>query len=151
APVSWPKPGPPTQLQVIPAEVLLKPSQTASFHVRELDANGFTVEELRDPRAVKFAFYIPPTARVRAMLNGSFDGAGHLVAGPEPKASAGAIEATYEGWKGYPRGRVLPGLPIRQDFESFTLSETTTNTVEPPTPFAYPPLPWIGARFKFEV
>ena len=31
------------------------------------------------------------------------------------------------------------------------LTETTTNADEPPTPFAYPPLPWIGARFKFEV
>ena len=36
-------------------------------------------------------------------------------------------------------------------FETFTLNETTTNTVEAPTFFAYPPLPWIGARFKFEV
>jgi hypothetical protein len=39
----------------------------------------------------------------------------------------------------------------KQDFESFQLSETTTNTVEQPTVFAYPPLPWIGARFKFEI
>ena len=31
------------------------------------------------------------------------------------------------------------------------LTETTSNTVEPPTHFAYPPLPWIGARFKFDV
>ena len=53
--------------------------------------------------------------------------------------------------KGYMRGRILPDLPIRQDFESFTLSETTTNAMEPPTLFAYPPLPWIGARLKFEV
>src|SRR5262249_8585578 len=115
------------------------------------DADGFTVEEVRDRQAVKFAFYIPPTARVRALLNGSFNSAGQLVAGPEPKASAGAIEATCDGLKGYARGRVLPGLPIQQDFESFTLPETTPNIVEPPTPFAYPPLPWIGARFKFEV
>ena len=27
----------------------------------------------------------------------------------------------------------------------------TTNTVEPPTAFNYPPLPWNGARFRFEV
>jgi hypothetical protein len=46
---------------------------------------------------------------------------------------------------------VLPYPPVQQDFESFTLSETTTNEVEAPTKFAYPPLPWIGARFKFEV
>jgi hypothetical protein len=70
--------------------------------------------------------------------------------------SAGAFEASFTNAdgsviKGYIRGRVLPGLPIKQDFEAFTLSETTTNSVEPPTKFAYPPLPWIGARFKFEV
>jgi outer membrane protein assembly factor BamB len=28
---------------------------------------------------------------------------------------------------------------------------TNWNVVEPPTPFAYPPLPWNGARFRFEV
>src|SRR6185295_8898295 len=53
--------------------------------------------------------------------------------------------------KGYIRGRVLPYPPLKQDFESFQLSEMTTNEIEKPTPFAYPPLPWIGARFKFEV
>jgi hypothetical protein len=38
-----------------------------------------------------------------------------------------------------------------QDFESFKLTAMTTNAAEPPTAFAYPPLPWIGARFKFDV
>jgi hypothetical protein len=45
----------------------------------------------------------------------------------------------------------LPGLPIRENFEAFPLDQTTTNAFEPPTPFAYPPLPWIGVRVKFEV
>jgi hypothetical protein len=45
----------------------------------------------------------------------------------------------------------MPGLPLKEDFEAFQLSETTTNSIEQPTQFAYPPLPWIGARFKFEV
>ena len=40
---------------------------------------------------------------------------------------------------------------MKQDFEWAQLTETTTNNVEEPTKFAYPPLPWIGARFKFEV
>ncbi|MGI8964937.1 MAG: hypothetical protein ACR2H1_02490, partial [Limisphaerales bacterium] len=65
--------------------------------------------------------------------------------------SAGAFEATLGNLKGYIRGRVLPYLPVKQDFEWATLSETTTNNNEPPTAFAYPPLPWIGARFKFEI
>ena len=42
----------------------------------------------------------------------------------------------------------MPNIPLKQDFDSFTLGET--NAVEG-VAFAYPPLPWIGARFKFEV
>src|SRR5205814_1625370 len=115
----WPAPGPATQLQIIPSEVLLKPAQTATFRVRKLDANGFTVGEVKDPKSVKWASYIPPTARVRSTLKGSFNDAGQLVAANDAVASAGAFEATVDGLKGYIRGRVLPGLPIKQDFESF--------------------------------
>lgn len=53
----------------------------------------------------------------------------------------------------------MPGLPYTQDFEKFELSQDTSeppppavpNTLEPPTPFAYPPLPWNAARSRFEV
>jgi outer membrane protein assembly factor BamB len=147
----WPAPGPASQLQVVPAEVLLKPGEVASFHLRALDANGLTVEDHIDPKAVKWAHYVPPTAKVRAAIKGEFNSQGQFVAASDPMPSAGAFEADYNGLKGYFRGRVLPGLPIKQDFEAFQLSETTTNNVEPPTHFAYPPLPWIGARFKFDV
>jgi outer membrane protein assembly factor BamB len=146
-----PKPGPASHLQIIPSEVLLKPGETASFRARSLDANGLTVEAIQDPRALKWLAYIPPTARVRATMKASFSEEGKLVAATDPVPSAGAFEATLGGLHGYIRGRVLPGLPIKQDFESLQLTETTTNTVEQPTPFAYPPLPWIGARFKFDV
>jgi len=147
----WPTPGPATQLQIIPSEVLLHPKDVASFRVRKLDANGFTVGDVQDVSQVKWASFIPPTARVKSTMKGSFNDKGQLVATDDRSPSAGAFEATLDGIKGYIRGRVLPGLPIKQDFESFTLSETTTNSIEPPTQFAYPPLPWIGARFKFEV
>jgi outer membrane protein assembly factor BamB len=147
----WPKPGPAAQLQIIPSEVLMHPGEARSFRVRALDANGFTVEELKDLKNVKFESFIPATARVRASMKGSFSPEGKLVADKDPVASAGAFQATYNGLRGTMRGRVLPGLPIKQDFESFNLSETTTNTIEQPTKFSYPPLPWIGARFKFEV
>lgn len=150
-PEKWPQAGAPTQLQIIPSEVLLNPGQTAQFRVRKLDANGFTVEQVKDVKAVRWASYIPPTARVRAQMNAAFDASGELVVPKDAKESAGAFEATLDGLKGYIRGRVLTGLPLKQDFEAFQLSETTTNTVEEPTKFAYPPLPWIGARFKFEV
>ena len=147
----WPEAGPATQLQIVPAEVLMRPGQTRSFGVRALDANGLTVEEIKDPKRIRWAHYIPPAARVRASMRAEFSELGQLVAATDPVPSAGAFEATVGALHGTFRGRILPGLPIRQDFEAFQLSETTTNNVEPPTPFAYPPLPWIGARFKFEV
>lgn len=147
---SWPQPGPAKQLQIVPAEVLLKPGEAVSFRVRTLDANGFTVEEVKDVSAVKWAPFIPATARVRASMKASFDAQGRLVAAPDPVPSAGAFEATLGSFHGYIRGRVLPGLPITQDFESFQLTETSTNAPASGL-FAYPPLPWIGARFKFDL
>jgi len=144
----WPKPGAAAQLQIIPSEVLMRPGQSESFRVRTLDANGSTIEELKGAKDVKWASYIPPTAKVKATMRGAFDEQGKLVAGKESIPSAGAFEATYNGVKGYIRGRILPYLPIKQDFESFQLTET--NVAENAT-FAYPPLPWIGARFKFEI
>ena len=148
-PEKWPTPGPAAQLQIIPSEVLLKPGEKAAFRVRLLDANGLTVGEVKDLKAVKWESYIPPTARVRAMMKGAFTADGQLVAAPEVAPSAGAFKAAYQGLTGVIRGRVLPGLPLKQDFESFQIAET--HETEPDTLFAYPPLPWIGARFKFEV
>jgi outer membrane protein assembly factor BamB len=93
---------------------------------------------------------VPPTARVRSALKASFQD-GKIVADSDQVGSAGAFQASMGNLKGLMRGRVVPSLPLKEDFEGFQLSETTTNTLEQPTPFAYPPLPWIGARVKFEV
>jgi outer membrane protein assembly factor BamB len=147
----WPEPGPAKALQIKPSEVLLHPGDTVSFQVRELDVHGLTVKEIDDPKSVQWTPFIPPTARVKAKMNAAFKADGQLTAPPDKSPSAGAFEAQVDGLRGYLRGRVLPGLPIQQDFESFALTETTSNSAEPPTAFAYPPLPWIGARFKFDV
>ncbi len=147
----WPAPGPAAQLQIVPAEVVLKPGEKARFRVRKLDANGLFVEEVKDVRAVRWAPYIPPTALVRSTMEGRFNAAGELEIPANAVVSAGAWVAELDGLKGYIRGRVLPPLPLFEDFESFELTNTTTNTLEPPTKFAYPPLAWIGARFRFEV
>ncbi len=148
---AWPTPGPAKQLQIIPYEVLMHPGESATFRVRKLDANGLFVEDVKDVSKLRWDSYIPLTALVRATMAGKFNPQGALVVPNDAKISAGAFEAQLEGLKGYIRGRVLPRLPIREDFESYELSNTTTNTAEPPTKFSYPPLPWIGARFRFEV
>jgi outer membrane protein assembly factor BamB len=194
-PEKWPAPGVKAQLQIIPYEVLLQPGKSQSFRIRALDANGFTAEESVDPKSVKWESFIPPTALVKVTMKGAFNADGQLVA---EGISAGQWKATLGDASGYIKGRVVSGLPINQDFESFDLKEktgpglgkepapaaaaalappvaagTTTpsaapavptaaalppppgptnwNVVEEPTPFAYPPLWWNSARFRFEV
>jgi outer membrane protein assembly factor BamB len=127
---------------------LLRPGQTETFRVRSLDANGFTVADIKDVKSIKWAAFIPPTAKVKASMKGSFDAEGKLVAANDSAPSAGAFEAQVGDLKGYLRGRILPYLPVKQDFEWASLSETNLSDG---AMFAYPPLPWIGARFKFEI
>jgi outer membrane protein assembly factor BamB len=137
--------GPPTELQIVPAEVALAPGEKAPLRVRSLDANGNMVAEIGDAAWEKF---IPPTARVRSEMDASVVG-NALVAGPNAALSAGAFKATADGLSGAMRGRALSGLPLEEDFNGFDLS--VAHEVEQGVKFAYPPLAWIGARFKWEV
>ncbi len=147
----WPKAGAAKELQIIPSEVLLSPGGKTTFRARKLDSNGLAVADVQDPGQLHWSAYVPPTALVKAHMEAAFNNRGELVAPADAKLSAGAFQADLDGLKGLIRGRVMPHLPIQENFEEFTLNSTTTNSVEPPTAFAYPPLPWIGARFRFEV
>lgn len=141
-----PKVGPTVALQIIPSEVALRPGETAKFIVRGIDASGFPTQTFENAKAT-WAKFVPATARVRSEMDADFNAQGDLVAGAKP--SAGAFQATVDGFKGTIRGRVLPALPFTETFEAFTPSETLP--AESDAKFAYPPLPWIGARFKFDV
>ncbi len=143
-----PAPGPIAQLQAVPSEVLLRPGQSIKISLRGLDANGNFV---RNVTGAKWARYIPPTAKVKAEMDGNFTGDTLMVA-QGAKISAGAFQATAtvdgKELKADIRGRVLPNLPLSENFEEVNLTEdNATDGVK----FAYPPLPWIGARFKWEV
>lgn len=141
-----PKPGKAVALQAIPAEVLLTPGASQKFRVREIDANGFVVGEAKN---VKWESFIPPTARVKSTMDAQFNDKGELVAGPNAHLSAGAYKVTGEGGiSGTIRGRVLQNLPIHADFNDIELNEEQP---QEHIKFAYPPLPWIGARLKFDV
>jgi outer membrane protein assembly factor BamB len=141
-----PTPGPVTQVQVVPCEVLLRPGQKQSFVLRGLDANGLLVKELKGGQWKKF---IPPTAKVKSEMDADFNENGGLAAKDNARQSAGAWEVTVDGFKGYIRGRVVAGAPYREDFESF--QPVAQPDGEPGAIFAWPPLPWIGARFKWDI
>ncbi|MFN0127367.1 MAG: PQQ-binding-like beta-propeller repeat protein [Verrucomicrobiales bacterium] len=140
-----PKPGPAAALRVIPQEVVLAPGGKASFRIQTVDANGLVVG---DAGPVKWESYIPPTARVKATADAAFNAAGEMVAGKQ--ISAGAFRATAaNGLTGVIRCRVMPASAQTEDFESFEIAQV--HPTEPATTFAFPPLPWMGARFKWEV
>lgn len=140
------KAGPVTALQAVPQEVMLHPGGSQAFEVHGIDANGFTTGPVTD---AKWESFIPPTAKVKATLDAKFGADGKLAAAPEAKQSAGAFKATSGKASGVIRGRILPGLPISEDFEKTEINDTTLT--EPPAKFSYPPLPWIGGRFKWEI
>ena len=150
--VEVPKAGKAVALQAIPAETVIMTGNKQGFRVRSIDANGYVVSE--DVKGVKWDSFIPPTAKVKATMDASFNDAGELVVAPDAKVSAGAFKGTApDGTFGTIRGRVLKNLPITEDFEGYTLSEEFPVDPQnnPAYKFAYPPLPWIGARFKFQV
>jgi outer membrane protein assembly factor BamB len=145
--VVLPKPGPPAGLQMVPGEVLLEPGSEAKFTVYKIDAHG---ERLGTTTDVKWEKYIPATAKVKAMADAQFNEQGALVAAPTAKVSAGAYKATTpDGLSGTIRARVSAKPPINEDFESFAVAED--HPTETGVKFAYPPLPWLGARFKWEI
>ena len=138
----------PTQLQIVPSDVLLNPGSNETFQVRALDANGRVV---RDDVRASFAKFIPPTAKVKTEIDASFDGK-TILAAADAKSSAGAIKASARNVSGVARGRVLPGSRLTEDFESFVINEKYPDGhVHGGVEFAYPPLPWIGARFKWDI
>lgn len=139
-------------LQIIPAETVIMAGDKQAFRVRSVDANGMVVSN--DVKGVKWESYIPPTAKVKASMDAQFNDAGELVVAKDAKISAGAFKATSaDGLIGTIRGRALKNLPITEDFEGYTLTEEfpVDPQQNPAYKFAYPPLPWIGARFKFQV
>ncbi len=150
--VEMPKAGAPAFLQIIPAEFVIQPGGTAKFKIRSVDINGFPVGEVTK---ASWETFIPPTAKVKAKIeDAKFNEANELVANADAKPGAGAFKATAEGGIfGVVRGRVLGQPPIIQDFEKFQLTEDVAADPagNPAYKMAYPPLPWIGARFKFQV
>jgi outer membrane protein assembly factor BamB len=136
-------PGPATQLRVRPVEVLLRPGESVRLTADVLDAQGRLIKQVPVEAAEKF---VPPTAKVKSEMDASFVG-GALVAAPTASLSAGAWKVKAAGLEGVVRGRTVVGVPFAEDFDGLTLTDRDAAGAS----YAFPPLPWIGARFKWEV
>jgi hypothetical protein len=136
------------EILVAPYEVLLRPGESVAIVLHGVTADGHLVDLPADA-VPTWAAYIPPTAKVQAKMDAAFSGPLTLTASAQAKTSAGMFEVTVGAAKGYVRGRILPNLPFKEDFESYAI--VVPHATETGVKFAYPPLPWIGARFKWEV
>ena len=142
-----PQIGPASGYRAIPSDVLLRPGDGKAVRLSAVDRDGHVV---RGVPHVHWEKFIPPTAKVKAKLDAGFTRRGALVAGPNAKISAGMFRASDHGGRsGFVRGRILPNLPYVEDFEGFELA--ADHKTEKGVKFAYPPLPWIGGRFKWEI
>ncbi len=155
---TWPLGHLATSLQIVPSEVMLKAGQTQTFRYHQLDDLGNQIPMAAvhgiDPKQVTWQPYVPPGARVRSAMDATFDEAGVLTAQNTGRFSAGAFRATLGELAGTMRGRVVPNLPYNLDFENHELTEPHPSEKDAqgnPVKYAYPPLSWIGARFRFEV
>ena len=138
--------GDPVALQVVPAEFAVKSGTSQKLKVFSLDKTGRRIAELSE--GLTWEKWIPPTAKVKVKVDAEISTDGVLVAASDAKLSAGALRVTDGKVFGVVRGRILQDLPYAENFEeSFVLSQTSSDDI----PFSYPPLPWLGARMRWQI
>jgi len=146
----WPavysgKAGPAVEIRTVPTDVLLQPGSKQKLNFHTLDEAGHVVGSVN---GLKFSKFIPPTAKVKTQMDATFEN-DQINATSEAKASAGAWKGGDGKLSGIFRGRVLDTIPFSENFELY--KTVVESKKDPGEKFAYPPLPWIGARFKWEI
>ncbi|MGF1448898.1 MAG: PQQ-binding-like beta-propeller repeat protein [Opitutales bacterium] len=133
--------------RIIPPEFRLQPGQSVQLKAERLQVPPGMVSRVDDRSIGTWEKYIPEGARVRAEVDARIDPDGKLTAAEDAQQSAGAIRYTQGGIAGTARGRVVIGDRYAEDFEGFALDQTNSDGES----FGFPPLPWLGARFRYQV
>jgi len=114
----------PAFVQIVPAEVVLKPGETVKYKVSTYDAHGKLIGPVADAQWSL------------AQLKGTASN-NTFVAAADAPWQAGVVNATVNGVKGTTRVRVLAPMPWEENFDSAA-----------PGP---PPPAWINATGKFTI
>jgi outer membrane protein assembly factor BamB len=115
--------GEPAWIQVVPAEVLIRPGERADFEVRAFDSKGRALGTRKAEWKLD-------------RLSGSLD-SGRFEPAPDSRFQAGEITASVGSLASAARVRVVPDLPWFEDFEAVEAGGV--------------PPHWIGAPKKWEV
>lgn len=108
----------PAHVQVVPAELLLRPGEKQQYTVRLYNSRGQFLKEA------------PASYKVTGF--GTMTEAGEFTAQPDAAATAAIVTAQVGELTGKARVRIIPPLPWKFDFEGLTDA----------------PLPWIGIRYR---
>lgn len=111
-------------VQVVPADLIIKPGENAKFRIRLFDDHG---RFIREEQSATWAM---------EGLKGNAQG-NQFTAAADAGAQAGILKATVAGVTGITRVRVVPALPITEDFSSIAIDAA--------------PKHWINATGKFAV
>lgn len=125
----------PAQVQVFPAEALIRPGEKIQYSVRLYNAAG---QRLEDPKEVKFT----------VDNGGEIDASGNFTAASEPKHVGAYITAVVGELSGKSRLRIVPPLPWKFNFDEVALDtpNPVTGVLE-----GEPPISWIGVRYRHKV
>lgn len=122
----------PAHLQVIPADLLIKPGESKQFTTRVFNSKG----QLLQTAEAKFTLEGP----------GAISADGKFTAGSEGHVAT-YVTATADGLTGSARIRVVPSLPWNFDFDETALSQKDKQG----NPIGEPPITWVGARYRHVV
>jgi outer membrane protein assembly factor BamB len=114
-------------VQVVPTEITIKPGDKVQFHARAFDAQGRFLNE-------------ETAAWSLDGLRGTFQSGGEFTAATDLAAQAGRVKAVVgaeNGVAGFARVRIIPPLPMSENFDSLTGEN--------------PPAQWVNATGKFLV
>jgi hypothetical protein len=98
-------PGPPARLRVVPAEVWIRPGESADFRALVFDAKGQALGEKKAEWSL-------------SGLTGEVDADGVFTAEGERSSHVGTMVARIGALEAKGRVRVLQDLPLEEDFES---------------------------------
>jgi outer membrane protein assembly factor BamB len=120
----------PAQVQVVPAELLLKSASEQQFHVRLFNSRG---QFLREEPAATFSLEGP----------GAIDKTGLYKSDNNAEHTATILTAKVGSIKGQARIRVVPPLPWKFDFQKIPLVANPKGIK-----VGEPPITWVGASHR---
>ena len=118
----------PAHLQVVPADVLMRPGQTQQFTARLFNSRGQLL------RTVDAKFTLDGSGELSDDGVLTAPGGGHV---------ATIVHASAAGLTGSARVRVVPPLPWKFNFEQIEM--------DPAKKAGEPPVTWVGARYRHQV